>query len=145
MNDFEKKFVEIFVENLGVDEKEVIDQASIYSDLGADSLDAIEIIMTLEREFNIAIQDSELSENMTVHDLKVMVLGLIQNNNQREGEIPVDNIVTKASNAFPGVVIVVGHSDYESVVKSLKNNFDLVKQELDKGNGVMIKIIENQK
>ena len=56
----------IIVEKLGVDEKEVTPTASFTNDLGADSLDTVELIMEFEKEFNIAIPDDQAEKISTV-------------------------------------------------------------------------------
>lgn len=56
----------IIVDKLGVDEKEVTPQASFTNDLGADSLDTVELIMEFEKEFNIAIPDDQAEKISTV-------------------------------------------------------------------------------
>ena len=62
--DIENKVKEIIVEKLGVDEGEVTPEASFTNDLGADSLDTVELIMEFEKEFNISIPD-EQAEGIT--------------------------------------------------------------------------------
>ena len=59
MSDIESRVKTIIVDKLGVDENEVTNQASFSNDLGADSLDTVELIMEFEKEFNIAIPDEE--------------------------------------------------------------------------------------
>lgn len=59
---------QIIVEQLGVDEAEVTDTASIVDDLGADSLDTVELVMTFEEAFNIDIPDEEARKIRTVKD-----------------------------------------------------------------------------
>ena len=56
----------IIVDQLGVDESEVIPEASLQDDLGADSLDLVEIVMAFETEFNIDIPDEESEKIKTV-------------------------------------------------------------------------------
>lgn len=56
----------IIVDKLGVEEKEVTPQASFTNDLGADSLDTVELIMEFEKEFNIAIPDDQAEKISTV-------------------------------------------------------------------------------
>lgn len=69
MSQIENKVKEIIIKNLGVKESEVKRDASFKDDLGADSLDAIEIIMDFEKEFGITINDYEAAENInTVGD-----------------------------------------------------------------------------
>ena len=58
----------IIVDKLGVDESEVTNEASFTNDLGADSLDTVELIMELEKEFDIQIPDDEAEGIATVGD-----------------------------------------------------------------------------
>ena len=62
------KVKKIIVEQLGVDENEVTPEASITDDLGADSLDQVELVMAFETEFNIDIPDEEAEKIKTVGD-----------------------------------------------------------------------------
>ncbi|MCL4493534.1 MAG: acyl carrier protein [Firmicutes bacterium] len=62
------KVKEIIVDQLGVDEEEVTSEASFIDDLGADSLDIVELIMALEEEFGLEIPDDEAEKISTVHD-----------------------------------------------------------------------------
>lgn len=62
------KIKAIVVEQLGVDESEVTMEASFIDDLGADSLDLVELIMALEEEFDIEIPDEEAEKLKTVGD-----------------------------------------------------------------------------
>jgi acyl carrier protein len=66
MSDIAAKVKSIIVDKLGVDEKEVTPQASFTNDLGADSLDTVELIMEFEKEFNIAIPDDQAEKINTV-------------------------------------------------------------------------------
>jgi acyl carrier protein len=68
MSDIATKVKAIIVEKLGVDEKEVTPTASFTNDLGADSLDTVELIMEFEKEFNIAIPDDQAEKISTVGD-----------------------------------------------------------------------------
>ena len=68
MSDIAKKVTTIIVDKLGVDEKEVTPTASFTNDLGADSLDTVELIMEFEKEFNIAIPDYQAEKIATVGD-----------------------------------------------------------------------------
>ncbi|MFI5141182.1 MAG: acyl carrier protein [Bacteroidia bacterium] len=68
MSDIAKKVTSIIVDKLGVDEKEVTPTASFTNDLGADSLDTVELIMEFEKEFNIAIPDDQAEKIATVGD-----------------------------------------------------------------------------
>jgi len=68
MSDIANKVKSIIVDKLGVDEKEVTPTASFTNDLGADSLDTVELIMEFEKEFNIAIPDEQAEKIGTVGD-----------------------------------------------------------------------------
>ena len=63
-----EKVKKIIVEQLGVEESEVTMEASITDDLGADSLDQVELVMAFETEFNIDIPDEEAEKIKTVGD-----------------------------------------------------------------------------
>ena len=62
------KVKKIIVEQLGVDEDDITMEASFIDDLGADSLDLVELIMALEEEFDLEIPDSEAEKIQTVGD-----------------------------------------------------------------------------
>jgi acyl carrier protein len=66
MSDIKSKVISIIVDKLGVDESEVTNEASFTNDLGADSLDTVELIMEFEKEFNIAIPDDQAENIQTV-------------------------------------------------------------------------------
>ena len=66
MSDVNSRVVAIIVDKLGVDEGEVTTEASFTNDLGADSLDTVELIMEFEKEFNIAIPDDKAEKIGTV-------------------------------------------------------------------------------
>ena len=68
MSDVNSRVVAIIVDKLGVDEAEVTAEASFTNDLGADSLDTVELIMEFEKEFNIAIPDDQAEKIATVGD-----------------------------------------------------------------------------
>jgi acyl carrier protein len=68
MSDIAAKVKSIIVDKLGVDENEVTPEASFTNDLGADSLDTVELIMEFEKEFNIAIPDDQAEKIATVGD-----------------------------------------------------------------------------
>jgi acyl carrier protein len=68
MSDITSKVKSIIVDKLGVEEKEVTPAASFTNDLGADSLDTVELIMEFEKEFNIAIPDDQAEKIATVGD-----------------------------------------------------------------------------
>lgn len=64
--DIEENVKKIIIEQLGVDEDKVKNEASIVDDLGADSLDTVELVMALEEEFGIEILDEEAEKIQTV-------------------------------------------------------------------------------
>ena len=64
----EEKVREIIVDQLGVDEKQVIANAAFIDDLGADSLDTVELVMALEEEFDVEIPDEEAEKISKVQD-----------------------------------------------------------------------------
>ena len=66
MSDVAAKVKAIIVDKLGVDESEVSTEASFTNDLGADSLDTVELIMEFEKEFDLAIPDDEAEKISTV-------------------------------------------------------------------------------
>lgn len=66
MSEVKSKVVSIIVDKLGVDESEVAIESSFTNDLGADSLDTVELIMEFEKEFNIAIPDDQAENISTV-------------------------------------------------------------------------------
>ena len=68
MSDIATRINAIIVDKLGVDESEVTPEASFTNDLGADSLDTVELIMEFEKEFNIAIPDDQAENIGTVGD-----------------------------------------------------------------------------
>ena len=68
MSEIESKIKQIIVDKLGVDEAEVKPEASFTNDLGADSLDTVELIMELEKEFGVNIPDDMAEKIGTVGD-----------------------------------------------------------------------------
>ena len=64
----EEKVREIIVDQLGVDEKQVVADAAFVDDLGADSLDTVELVMALEEEFDVEIPDEEAEKISKVQD-----------------------------------------------------------------------------
>ena len=64
----EQKVKEIIIDQLGVDEKQVNPEASFIDDLGADSLDTVELVMALEEEFDIEIPDEDAEKIATVQN-----------------------------------------------------------------------------
>ncbi len=68
MKSVEEKVKKIIAEQLGVDESEVTPDASFVEDLGADSLDTVELVMALEEEFGIEIPDEDAEKIITVQN-----------------------------------------------------------------------------
>jgi acyl carrier protein len=68
MADLEAKVKAIIVEKLGVDEADINPEASFTNDLGADSLDTVELIMEFEKEFELTIPDEDAEKIATVGD-----------------------------------------------------------------------------
>jgi acyl carrier protein len=64
----EEKVKKIIIDQLGVDEAEVTPEAKFIDDLGADSLDTVELVMALEEEFGIEIPDEEAEKIATIQD-----------------------------------------------------------------------------
>ncbi len=67
--DYLAKVKEITAEKLGVDESKVTENASFIDDLGADSLDTVELIMKMEEDFDLDIPDEEAENLKTVNDV----------------------------------------------------------------------------
>ena len=68
MSDIAGRVTKIVVEHLGVEEAKVVDSASFIDDLGADSLDTVELVMAFEEEFGSEISDSDAEKILTVGD-----------------------------------------------------------------------------
>ncbi len=68
MSDIAPRVKKIVIEHLGVDEGKVTDNASFIDDLGADSLDTVELVMAFEEEFGIEIPDDAAENILTVQD-----------------------------------------------------------------------------
>ena len=66
--DLEAKVKEIIIDKLGVDESQITPEASFTNDLGADSLDIVELVMGFESEFDISIPDEDAEKITTVGD-----------------------------------------------------------------------------
>jgi acyl carrier protein len=68
MPDLQDKVKDIIVEELGVEREKLTSEASFMEDLGADSLDTVELVMAFEKEFNIDIPDEDAEKMRTVGD-----------------------------------------------------------------------------
>ena len=68
MADVEKRVIKIICEQLNVAEEDVVPEASFVDDLGADSLDQVELIMAMEEEFDVSISDEDAETIATVKD-----------------------------------------------------------------------------
>lgn len=66
MSEIAEKVKKIIIDKLGVDESEVTHEASFNNDLGADSLDTVELIMEFEKEFDVSIPDDQAEKIQTV-------------------------------------------------------------------------------
>ena len=72
MNTFEK-IASLMAEQLGVDKASITPESEIIKDLGADSLDVVEMLMVLEDEFNITVSDEESLKLKTVGDIVALI------------------------------------------------------------------------
>jgi acyl carrier protein len=68
MSDVSERVKKVVIEHLGVDDDKVTDTASFIDDLGADSLDTVELVMAFEEEFNVEIPDDAAEKILTVQD-----------------------------------------------------------------------------
>ena len=68
MSELQSKVVKVISEQLGVDEEKVVPEASFVEDLGADSLDTVELVMALEETFGTEIPDEDAQKILTVKD-----------------------------------------------------------------------------
>jgi acyl carrier protein len=75
MSEIAERVKKIVIEHLGVEEDKVVDSASFVDDLGADSLDTVELVMAFEEEFGSEISDSEAEKILTVGDAVKFIEG----------------------------------------------------------------------
>ena len=68
MSDFEEQVIKIVVDHLGIDESKVKPESKFIDDLGADSLDTVELVMAFEEKFDIEIPDDAAGTILTVQD-----------------------------------------------------------------------------
>jgi len=80
MSEVAEKIKKIIVDHLGVDAAKVTEEASFIEDLGADSLDTVELVMAFEEEFGAEISDSEAEKILTVGDAIKFVESFIKIN-----------------------------------------------------------------
>ncbi len=69
MGEIKNRIVEIIANQLGVEEEDIAGDASVVDDLGADSLDVVELVMALEEEFNLEIPDEEAENIINVQNI----------------------------------------------------------------------------
>ena len=77
MSDISERVIEIVMEHLGVEKDKITENSSIIDDLGADSLDTVELVMAFEEEFSIEIPDDAAETITTVKD----AIGFIESQN----------------------------------------------------------------
>lgn len=75
MSDVAERVKKIVIEHLSVDEAKVVAEASFIDDLGADSLDTVELVMAFEEEFGIEIPDDAAEKILTVQDAVTFIEG----------------------------------------------------------------------
>ena len=78
MNEIEERVKKIVVEQLGVKPEEVTVDASFVDDLGADSLDTVELVMALEEEFETEIPDEDAEKIITIKDAVAYIVGRME-------------------------------------------------------------------
>ena len=83
----ESRIKEIVAENLGMDKSEIKPESKFIEDLGADSLDLLELLMVLEEEYNMEIADSDAEKMLTVGDVVTYIQRhTVTSENKTEGE-----------------------------------------------------------
>ena len=91
----EEKVKDIIVEQLGVNPEQVTPQAKFIEDLGADSLDTVELVMAFEEEFNVEVPDEEAEKLQTVGDVVKYI--------EDKGENKVPGIISRKGTLLDGV------------------------------------------
>ncbi|MBW1980944.1 MAG: acyl carrier protein [Deltaproteobacteria bacterium] len=76
--DIKERIKEIIANQLGIDQGDITPEASVVDDLGADSLDVVELIMALEEEFNLEIPDEEAEKIKNVQDIYTFMESALQ-------------------------------------------------------------------
>ncbi|WP_185862650.1 acyl carrier protein [Blattabacterium cuenoti] len=84
MSDITSRVKALIVEKLNVEESEILPTASFTNDLGADSLDIVELIMEFEKEFNISISDEKAEKITTVGEAIQAIEDLLNDHNKME-------------------------------------------------------------
>lgn len=77
MENFKDKFENLIIDKLGVEKIQIISDAKFIDDLGADSLDMVELVMEFEHEFNISIPDEVAEEIKTVAEAEKYILSIL--------------------------------------------------------------------
>ena len=77
MENFKEKFDHLIVEKLGVDREQITPDVKFTDQLGADSLDMVELVMEFEKEFNINIPDDDAEKIKTVADADKYILNML--------------------------------------------------------------------
>nr|MBK9649747.1 acyl carrier protein [Bacteroidota bacterium] len=80
MENFKEKFNNLIIEKLSVDKEQITSEAKFMDDLGADSLDMVEMVMEFEKEFKINIPDDDAEQIKTVGDAEKYILNVINKN-----------------------------------------------------------------
>ncbi len=88
--DIPPKLIDLFVEQLGCDESEVTLDASIVDDLGADSLDLVELVMSIEDEYGIDVDDDDAEKMTHVRDVVAYVNALAKPTRSKRGAVSAD-------------------------------------------------------
>lgn len=77
MENFKEKFNALIIDKLGITESEIISTARFNEDLGADSLDMVELVMEFEKEFKISVPDDDADQIRTVEDAQNYILNIL--------------------------------------------------------------------